>query len=316
MVKVRKDLTGQKFGSLTVVKQVEDYVSPGGYKEDRWQCVCDCGNIEIVKGGRLRAGKRLCCRECANKHGGDIRQQHNDLTGQRFGKLVVLNFYDIYETPGGARETRWLCQCDCGNTTVVRRNKLIKGRTKSCGCYRSEVTSERFSIDLKGQKYGMLTPIECVGSQFINGKNVGHLWRCRCDCGNEKITNSNYLRFGRVKSCGCMISAGEAETEALLNQKGVKHTRQYLFPDLVSDSGNYLMFDFAIKDDDDSLICLIEYQGVQHYDPDMDFGKQQREVTDAQKKEYCKTHNIKLFEIRYDEEIEPSLDSILKEIGY
>ena len=32
MVKVRKDLTGQKFGSLTVVKQVEDYVSPGGYK--------------------------------------------------------------------------------------------------------------------------------------------------------------------------------------------------------------------------------------------------------------------------------------------
>ena len=122
----------------------------------------------------------------------------------------------------------------------------------------------------------MLTPIECIGSQFINGKNVGHLWRCRCDCGNEKITNSNYLRFGRVKSCGCMISAGEAETEALLNQKKVKHTRQYLFPDLVSDSGNYLMFDFAIKDDDDSLICLIEYQGVQHYDPDMDFGKQQR----------------------------------------
>lgn len=60
-----------------------------------------------------------------------------DRTGERFGKLVVLSRHEndkVLPRP----VTFWLCQCDCGKTSIVRAGHLI--RTKSCGCmkYRSK----------------------------------------------------------------------------------------------------------------------------------------------------------------------------------
>ena len=53
-----------------------------------------------------------------------------DLTGQRFGRLVVL--YPHIELQ------RWVCLCDCGNIAIVSRSNLRRGATRSCGCYRNE----------------------------------------------------------------------------------------------------------------------------------------------------------------------------------
>jgi len=53
-----------------------------------------------------------------------------DLTGQRFGKLYVVCFFEKTK----ARATRWKCICDCGNTKIVRSDHLVSGATKSCGC--------------------------------------------------------------------------------------------------------------------------------------------------------------------------------------
>lgn len=57
-----------------------------------------------------------------------------DLTGQRFGRLTVIE--RAGKTNDGHR--KWLCQCDCGKTTVVAGNDLKKekGATRSCGCLR------------------------------------------------------------------------------------------------------------------------------------------------------------------------------------
>ena len=66
---------------------------------------------------------------------------------------------------------------------------------------------------------------------------------------------------------------------------------------------------------DGSLKYLIEYQGEQHYKAhkkNPEFGKQQREITDKQKKDHCEKHNIRLYEIRYDENIEDALEAILQ----
>ena len=67
---------------------------------------------------------------------------HNfiDLTGQRFGRLVVVS---RAESKGNM--TRWNCVCDCGNETVVYSNNLRRGYTQSCGCYRHEFELERLS---------------------------------------------------------------------------------------------------------------------------------------------------------------------------
>ena len=62
-----------------------------------------------------------------------------DLTGKRFGNLVVM--YDTGERK--RKSICWMCQCDCGNFKIVRSIELIKGDTKSCGCLHSKVVSER-----------------------------------------------------------------------------------------------------------------------------------------------------------------------------
>ena len=59
--------------------------------------------------------------------------QKIDLTGQRFGKLVVIS---EEEKRGEAR--MWKCKCDCGNDVVVMQRHLSSGHTKSCGCLRRE----------------------------------------------------------------------------------------------------------------------------------------------------------------------------------
>lgn len=63
MVRVREDLTGRKFGKLTVVKQVEDYISPKGEKRARWLCECDCDdkNQIITDGTLLKNGSTRSC---------------------------------------------------------------------------------------------------------------------------------------------------------------------------------------------------------------------------------------------------------------
>lgn len=57
-----------------------------------------------------------------------------DLTGQRFGKLVVLHRVNR----GNTSKTEWLCKCDCGNESIVRSSNLRDGHIRSCGCLISE----------------------------------------------------------------------------------------------------------------------------------------------------------------------------------
>lgn len=66
---------------------------------------------------------------------------HNfiDLTGERFGRLVVLE--ENGRTSTG--QVMWLCACNCGKTTTVRSQQLRTGRTRSCGCLISEKSRER-----------------------------------------------------------------------------------------------------------------------------------------------------------------------------
>lgn len=57
-----------------------------------------------------------------------------NLTNQRFGRLVAIR----PDLPWSRGTSRWLCRCDCGNEVSVERSSLIRGATKSCGCWRNE----------------------------------------------------------------------------------------------------------------------------------------------------------------------------------
>lgn len=61
-----------------------------------------------------------------------------DLTGQRFGRLVVTASWEKRTTPNGITKPYWLCKCDCGNEKWVSAYSLRSGNSTSCGCYHKE----------------------------------------------------------------------------------------------------------------------------------------------------------------------------------
>ena len=122
------NLTGQKFGRLTVIKKSYS-------KENRgyWICKCDCGNEIVTKTNLLTSGQTQSC-GCLLKE--NMHEKRIDLTNQRFGKLIAL--YPIVKiTPSNKEVTYWHCKCDCGNETDVVPAHLVHGSTKSCGCINS-----------------------------------------------------------------------------------------------------------------------------------------------------------------------------------
>lgn len=61
-----------------------------------------------------------------------------DLTGQRFGRLLVLTRNGSHVSPSGQSKAVWTCSCDCGAVTDVIGAKLRNGQTTSCGCRKKE----------------------------------------------------------------------------------------------------------------------------------------------------------------------------------
>lgn len=67
-------------------------------------------------------------------------------------------------------------------------------------------------IDITGQKFGRLTVVEYVGK----GQDRKALWKCKCDCGEERVVRGRDLRNGKTVSCGCYreeIKIGRPMTE-------------------------------------------------------------------------------------------------------
>ena len=140
MVKVRKDLTGQVFGRLTVLYQVEDYINPKGKHVAKWHCKCECTNTIDVTIANLRSGstKSCGCLQDEARRNGLI-----DLVGMKFGRLLVIKrAKEDYMYKGVKPYPRWECLCECGNTTTDIGDVLRYGGTVSCGCYQKDVMSE------------------------------------------------------------------------------------------------------------------------------------------------------------------------------
>lgn len=299
------ELIGQTFTYLTVIERA-------GSQNNHalWKCVCKCGKEVIASTGDLRQGKTRSC-GCKKKECSVERTK--DETGNKYGKLTVL--YRNGTTTDG--KAIWRCICECGNETNVAGKALRSGRTRSCGCLIPELLSLRSLHDLTGQRFGMLTVIERAPTKFSAKGNMSTCWKCICDCGRETIVHANALTTnGHTRSCGCMKSSfREEQISKVLDSLHIKYVREYTFEELLSPVGNKLRFDFALFDDCNNLLALIEHQGEQHYSPaNNDFGKMQREISDQLKRDFCSSHDILLFEIRFDDDIMLKLKEILSQI--
>jgi hypothetical protein len=105
-------------------------------------------------------------------------------SGNEYGKLKVIS--EELSTGKGAR---WLCECECGNQTIVLGIDLRSGNTSSCGC--------SYTIDEIGNTYGKYKVI----GKAKKTKGAAY-WVCSCECGKKKTVRGDLLRKGEAASCG------------------------------------------------------------------------------------------------------------------
>lgn len=297
-----KDLTGQKFGHLTVIKDT-------GERKNRqvvWECECDCENHPHINvlGGSLRSGHTTSC-GCSRKGKNVI-----DLTNQIFGDLTVLKQTKV----DTQRKAWWLCKCKCGNTREVSGTELRRGAVKFCfECTKKQLIYNLPSYEkIKNKKFGNLTALEPTNKRDSGGHI---LWKCLCDCGTECLVSSNSLLTSNTISCGChAVSSGEEIIKTLLLENNIKFTRQISFSDCRSPKNSLLFFDFGVFDKNNNLIELIEYDGIQHFKP-IDFfngktGFDYLKECDNIKNNYCQKNNIKLIRIPYFNKKDISLKTL------
>ncbi|KKL68305.1 hypothetical protein LCGC14_2126340 [marine sediment metagenome] len=105
---------------------------------------------------------------------------------KRFGRLVVIAVLP---------NNKAACRCDCGTETVIFRNNLLSGNTRSCGCLYGHCHRIKHNIKI-GDQFGRLIVLE-VRPNLIS---------CLCNCGRHIKVRRGQLTQGYSKSCGCANS--------------------------------------------------------------------------------------------------------------
>lgn len=165
-----KYVAGVKVNKLTYVM----FDSKDKHGNQIWLFKCDCGNNTLALAYQVKNENTKSC-GCVN---------HPDFTNQRFGMWLCLERKDTNKNG----DSRWLCRCDCGTERIVTANRLLNGRSASCGCKRYD--------DIINQTFNYFTTIKYLGKSK---------WLCKCRCGNVRNVIAKQLKNGTSKSCGCYL---------------------------------------------------------------------------------------------------------------
>lgn len=227
MVKA-KDLTGQRFGRLVVLgEEGEPYRSPTGKPTRRWRCRCDCGKEIVVLQNALtrKNGTRSCGCARAEK----ARANAVDMTGQRFGRLVVLGPEELDAPMANGQKLAWRCRCDCGNEIVATRKGLLSNKIKSCGCLLAESSAERLPSAV-GQTDGTtLSAIVPTRKANRNSKSgiKGVYWNTREQRWIASITfRRKKITLGRFRTVEEAAKARKAAEEIYFKPVLEKHKKE------------------------------------------------------------------------------------------
>ena len=274
-----ESIIGKRFGRLVVLELIETIPKQKKTRivyQTFVKCLCDCGNVHITDGRKIKNKKSCGC---------DSRVPKSHV-GMRFGKLVITEM--LY----GIENRTWCkCNCECGQTDfLVMFTSLKTGNTTSCGCIQRP--------SLVGKKYGYLTVVKELSRTKNHRK-----WECRCKCGTIIQRYTYHLNSGHTSSCGCMKSEQTSRRELyiskLLTDMSVSFVTQKSFSDCRGIGGRPLKFDFYIP----SRNLLIEYDGIQHFKA-IDYwggneGLVKQQQNDEAKNQYCSNKNISLLRLPY-----------------
>ena len=293
------DLTGKKFNHWTVLERAKNDKSGNAM----WLCECDCEQHiqKIVKGSSLRSGHSKSCGCLKKQVAAELgRNNAKNLLGQKFGKLKV-----IQKAESKNYRAYWVCECECGNSTIVSTDKLISGHTKSCGCLTWN--------NLLGQTFGKLTVIEKTDKRDKGSGTI--IWKCQCNCPSKNIIEVSAYKLlqGEATHCGCegMLSAGEAKIKMLLTENNLSFKKEKIFLDCKYENNQYPRFDFYVNNS-----YIIEYDGEQHFKSHSNSfftpeKVEQIQKNDMFKNEWCKNNNIPIIRIPYTHLKELKIEDLL-----
>lgn len=224
--------------------------------------------------------------------------------GEQIGNNIIIE-KDILKTQEKNHGVYWKVKCiKCNNIRSVRSD----GLKANCPCCIIRDNSNYVKDNLIGKFFGSWL--------VISKSDKANYWHCKCmKCGTERDVFRGNLTEGISQSCGCVNSWGEQKICYLLNKNKIQYKKEYTFSDLRTDKGGVPRFDFALFKDN-ILLCLIEYNGRQHYTYDQNWKMKQSDFENLQKidklkQDYCRKNNIKLYILNKDSNLEEVLQNIL-----
>lgn len=205
------------------VKVLEKFREKGHTK---YWCICPvCGERFSMKAETV--GKAHQCKEC------NAKSRINDISGQRFGRLVAIEHAGRVVNQNGFRTTLWRCKCDCGKESIVRYPLLVTGNTRSCGCLERENKERMMKIAQQANR-------KSVSKDFI-GKLEDHplykIWKSMLmRCNNPHVKNYNNYGGRGIKVCDRW--SGDLGFENFVNDMGERPTPEHTL-DRVDYNGDY-----------------------------------------------------------------------------
>lgn len=133
-----KNLIGQRFGRLTVIEKTAERK----HGNIVWKCLCDCGNEHFAYTNLLTSGDCQSC-GCLHRETTTLIHSHNDIIGNRFGKLIAIRKDPDHKAPNGSYMIE--CKCDCGNTILATPQNLRNHHVNSCGCLKISIGELKIS---------------------------------------------------------------------------------------------------------------------------------------------------------------------------
>lgn len=289
----RKNLIGNRYGHLIVEEMLYGYKGKRTY----CRCKCDCGNDHIIMADHLQNRRNPSC-GCMVDYYKSINNRTNEI-GKIYGQLKIVDI-DYSNKPSIA-----ICECSCGSIIRVNKADVVSGHTQSCGCFQAQQASKFNTKDFTGFKSE--SGVVICKPLYQNEHGVW-MWECICPlCKQPFVALPAKIISNHTTSCGCKIqSSKERIIESILIEFGVNFERQKRFDDCRYKYS--LPFDFVIYNDDNTIKCLIEYDGEQHF-RSVDFyggedSYQETKVRDQIKDDYCKCNNILLIRLNYTQTIE------------
>ena len=205
-------MIGKKFNRLTVLEEV----GRDKFKRILYRCKCDCGNEKVVSGIDLR---RNSVKSCGCIHADIMKERigkpganRKDLTGQRFGRLVVLGFAGTKGSSKGRGEgMRFTCRCDCGNICEVISGHLKSGGVTSCGCLAKELHTKIFD------EYRLEVKVDNTDLDKLNSRNTkantsgrkGVMWIKDRNCWQAYIKFQGKTHYKNCKTFEDAVAARE-----------------------------------------------------------------------------------------------------------